>query len=139
MTPVTFESVSAGDTLPELVTEPISRTTLALYAGASGDHNPIHIDIDFAHSHGMPDVFAHGMLSMAYLARLLTGWAPQDQIKTFHVRFAAITQLTERIRCTGAVVKKLERDGEKLVYLNIEATGDGDEIKLVGDALIALP
>lgn len=138
MTPLTFDTVAVGDALPELVTEPISRTTLALYAGASGDHNPIHIDIDFARSHGMPDVFAHGMLSMAYLARLLTSWVPQDQIKTYHVRFAAITQVGERIRCTGKVVEKLEQDGEKQVRLDIQAAGDNGEIKLAGDAVIAL-
>jgi acyl dehydratase len=56
---------------------PISRATLALFAGASGDHNPIHIDLDVARSAGLDDVFAHGMLSMAYLGRLLTGWVPQ--------------------------------------------------------------
>ena len=138
MTPLTFDTIAVGDALPELVTEPISRTTLALYAGASGDHNPIHIDIDFARSHGMPDVFAHGMLSMAYLARLLTNWVPQDQIKTYHVRFAAITQVGERIRCTGKVVEKLEQDGEKQVRLDILAAGDNGEIKLAGDAVIAL-
>ena len=70
---------------------PISRTTLALYAGASGDHNPIHIDLDVARSAGLDDVFAHGMLSMAYLGRLLTGWVPQERIRSFQVRFAAIT------------------------------------------------
>ena len=43
----------------------ITRTTLALYAGASGDHNPMHIDIDFAKKAGFPDVFAQGMLVMA--------------------------------------------------------------------------
>jgi len=138
MTPLTFDTVAVGDALPELVTEPISRTTLALYAGASGDHNPIHIDIDCAKSHGMPDVFAHGMLSMAYLARLLTGWVPQDQIKTYHVRFAAITQVGERIRCTGTVVEKLEQDGEKQVRLDIQAAGDDGEIKLAGDAVVVL-
>jgi len=138
MTPLTFDTVAVGDELPELVTEPISRTTLALYAGASGDHNPIHIDIDFAKTHGMPDVFAHGMLSMAYLARLLTNWVPQEQIKTYHVRFAAITQVGERIRCTGKVVEKLEQDGEKRVRLDIQAAGDNGEIKLAGDAVIAL-
>ena len=41
------------------------RATLALFAGASGDHNPIHIDLDVARSAGLDDVFAHGMLSMA--------------------------------------------------------------------------
>ena len=47
----------------------ITRTTLALYAGASGDHNPMHIDIDFAKKAGFPDVFAQGMLVMAMLGQ----------------------------------------------------------------------
>ena len=59
----TFDTVQVGDALPPLQLPPVDRTTLALFAGASGDHNPIHIDIDFARRAGMPDVFAHGMLS----------------------------------------------------------------------------
>jgi acyl dehydratase len=61
---------------------PVSRLGLALYCGASGDHNPIHVDIDFAKAAGMPDVFAHGMLSMAWLGRLLTNWVPQTACAT---------------------------------------------------------
>src|ERR1700720_167590 len=74
-----------------LAMDTITRAQLALYAGASGDHNPIHIDIDFAKQAGMPDVFAHGMLSMAYLGRLLSNWVPQEAIRSFAVRFVAIT------------------------------------------------
>ena len=85
---------------------PLTRTTLALYAGASGDHNPIHIDIDFARAAGMPDVFAHGMLSMAWLGRLLTDWAPQRDLREFSVRFTAMTHVGERIVCTGRVSGK---------------------------------
>ncbi|MDB4032643.1 MaoC/PaaZ C-terminal domain-containing protein [Porticoccaceae bacterium] len=48
-----------GTQIPPLTLPPISRYTLALFAGASGDHNPIHIDSDFAKASGMPDVFAH--------------------------------------------------------------------------------
>ena len=82
----------------------ISRTTLALFAGASGDHNPIHLDIDVARSAGLDDVFAQGMLSMAYLGRLLTGWVPQERIRSFEVRFAAITPVHGTPTCTGRVV-----------------------------------
>ena len=57
-----YDAVSVGDVLPPLSLPPVTRATLALYAGASGDHNPIHIDVDFARAAGMPDVFAHGML-----------------------------------------------------------------------------
>lgn len=83
--------VQAGTELPPLTVAPISRATLALFAGASGDHNPIHIDLDVARSAGLDDVFAHGMLSMAYLARLLTDWVPQERLRSVQVRFAAIT------------------------------------------------
>ena len=65
-------ALTVGSALPPVVTPPISRYTLAMFAGGSGDHNPMHVDIDFAKSFGMPDVFAHGMLSMAYLAQVLT-------------------------------------------------------------------
>src|SRR6218665_3916007 len=68
-----LQDMQVGDSIPALQLPAISRTTLALYAGASGDHNPIHIDIDFARSAGLDDVFAHGMLSAAYVGRLGTG------------------------------------------------------------------
>ena len=67
-----YDSVQVGDELPPLQLPAVDRTLLALFAGASGDHNPIHIDIDVARRAGMPDVFAQGMLGMAWLARLLT-------------------------------------------------------------------
>jgi len=134
----TFDSVSVGDKLPELTSAPISRTTLALYGGASGDHNPIHVDIDFAKSHGMPDVFAHGMLSMAYLGRMLTNWVPQCQLRSFSNRFGSITNLQDKIHCNGTIVEKLEQDGEKLVRVEINAANQDGDIKLAGEALIAL-
>lgn len=95
--------VPVGTELPSLEVGPVSRTTLALFAGASGDHNPIHVDLDVARSAGLDDVFAHGMLSMAYLGRLLTGWVPQHRIRTFGVRFVAITPVLARPTCHGTV------------------------------------
>ena len=136
--PLAFDSVQVGDTLPPLALPPITRTMLALYAGASGDHNPIHIDIDFARAAGLPDVLAHGMLSMAWLGRLLTLWAPQRDLREFGVRFTAMTRVGERITCTGRVAKKLERNGERLVQVEVKATNDTGEVKVAGDALIAL-
>lgn len=94
---------AVGDTLPPLTVDPISRTTLALFAGASGDHNPIHVDIDNARSAGLDDVFAHGMLSTAYLARLLTDWIPQERLRSLRVRFVAVTPVHGSPTCTGRV------------------------------------
>ena len=136
---VAFDAVKPGDTLPPLVLAPLSRATLALYAGASGDHNPIHIDTDFARDAGMPDVFAQGMLSMAWLGRMLTLWTAQKNLREFDVRFTALTQVGERITCTGRVAEKLLRDGERLVRVEIQTANDAGEVKLTGEALIALP
>ncbi|MEP4036943.1 MaoC family dehydratase [Pseudophaeobacter sp.] len=133
---VTFASVQVGDELPAIRQRAISRTTLALFAGASGDHNPIHIDIDFAKAAGMPDVFAHGMLNMAYLGHLLTAWVPQSAVREFSTRFVAITQIHAVVTCTGRVV---EKRGGNLVALEIEAADQNGEVKLAGKALVELP
>ena len=136
---LSFDTVKVGDALPPLTLPPLSRATLALYAGASGDHNPIHIDIDFARAAGMPDVFAHGMLSMAWLGRLLTNWVPQRDIREFNVRFSTMTHVGEQIVCTGRVVEMLERDGERLVRVAVATANEAGEVKVSGDALVALP
>ncbi|MDO8274854.1 MAG: MaoC family dehydratase [Serpentinimonas sp.] len=133
-----FEDIQVGDRIPVLQLPPISRLTLALYCGASGDHNPIHVDSDFAKSAGMPDVFAHGMLSMAWLSRLLTDWVPQHAIRNLSVRFAAITQVHEKITCTAEVTEKFEADGERRVRLALTTANEGGQVKLAGDAVIAL-
>jgi acyl dehydratase len=137
--PPTFDSVNIGDLLPPLSLPPVTRGTLALYAEASGDPNPIHVDADFARAAGMPDVVAHGMLLMAWLGRLLTHWAPQRDLREFGVRFSATTKIGERITCTGRVVDKQERDGERLAKIEVKSTNDAGELKVVGDAWIALP
>tara|TARA_R110001599_G_scaffold24819_1_gene89133 strand:- start:115 stop:531 length:417 start_codon:yes stop_codon:yes gene_type:complete len=131
-------TIMVGDAMPVLELPPITRTTLALFAGASGDHNPIHIDIDFARKSGMPDVFAQGMLSMAYLGRALAQWVPQRRILRYGVRFAAITQLGDRVRCSGTVAETLEHDGRHCVRIELTAAKAGGEITLVGEALVAL-
>ncbi len=137
-TPPTFDTVNVGDAIPSFETPPLSRLTLALYCGASGDHNPIHVDIDFARAAGMPDVIAHGMLSMAWLARVLTDWVPQTALREYSVRFAAMTQVGERITCAGKVVEKFERAGEHCVRLELSTTNAQAQVKLTGDAVVAL-
>ena len=135
----TWDELHPGAPLPSLELPPITRLTLALYCGASGDHNPIHVDTDFARSAGMPDVFAHGMLSAAWLARLLTNWVPQSAIRSLDVRFAAITHVGERITCTGRIAEKFEHQGRRCVRLQIATANEQGITKLSGEALVAWP
>ncbi|MDD2690287.1 MULTISPECIES: MaoC family dehydratase [Simplicispira] len=137
-TALNYDTIAVGDALPGLETPPISRLTLALYCGASGDHNPIHVDTDFARAAGMPDVFAHGMLSMAWLGRVLTNWVPQQDLLEYSVRFAAITHVGERITCAGKVVEKLERAGRRCVRVELSTTNQDGLLKLAGEAVLAI-
>ncbi len=133
-----FEDLAIGDRLPPLVLPPLDRGTLALFAGASGDHHPLHIDQDFARRAGLADVFAHGMLGMAWLGRLLTRWAPQSQLRSFEVRFAGITHLGHVLSCGATVADKQEQHGERLVRLQLSAVNQYGETKLAGGAVLAL-
>lgn len=133
-----YADINVGEQPIHLETNPISRTTLALYAGASGDHNPMHIDLDYAKAAGEKDVFAHGMLVMAYLGRSVTSWVPRTQLRSFNTRFTAITRVGEKIICTGKVVEKFEKDGEKLVKVELAATNENGDMKAAGEAVVAL-
>ena len=136
---LTYDAIDIGYSMPTLDKPAISRTTLALFAGASGDHNPIHIDTDVATAAGMYDVFAQGMLSMAYLGQALTNFVPQTAIRSYSVRFGAITNLRDKISCTGIVIEKLTQNGEGLVRLELKAINHQADVKLIGEAVIALP
>ena len=131
--------IRVGDQLPTLQLAPVSRTTLALFGGASGDHNPIHIDTDFARRAGMPDVFAQGMLGMAWVGRLVTRWAPQSQLRRFDARFQGVTHLGHAMRCSGRVVEKLQHNGERCVRIELQSINQFAQTKIVGEALVALP
>lgn len=132
------DSVQGSWQLPDFEPEPVSRLALALYCGASGDHNPIHVDQDFARAAGMGDVIAHGMLSMAWLGQVLTRWAPQEAIRSFRVRFASLTRVGERIRCSGRVLEVVEEEGTRFARVALTTTNPEGEVKLEGEALVAL-
>ncbi len=133
--PVSFTS---GQHLPELVRGPITRGTLALFAGASHDHVPFHIDSDCAKAFGMDDVFAHGMLSMAYLGQAVKSWAPQERLRTWNVRFTAITPLGSVVCCRGSVSEVFEDRGERRARIRIGTWTQDNVQTLDGEAVIAL-
>ena len=128
-----WAKLPVGDTLPPLELPPLTRHTLALYCGASADHNPIHVDTDFAHAAGLPDVIAHGMLSAAWLARQLTNWAPQTALRALDLRFAAPTQVGECIRCTGHVTERLDH----ALRVELQTRNEQGQVKLSALALLA--
>ncbi|MCA0158445.1 dehydratase [Tsukamurella sp. M9C] len=129
-------TIEVGTELPPLAVGEITRTTLALFAGASGDHNPMHIDLDVARSAGLDDVFAHGMLGMAHLGRLLTGHVGVQRIRSFAVRFVAITPVHAHPVCRGTVVAVDDAAGTAVLDLTV-TLADGTTT-LTGSAVVEL-
>jgi acyl dehydratase len=139
MSNVSIASFEVGSALPDLVVEPLSRARLALYAGASGDHVPLHIDTDVARRAGMPDVFGHGMLCAAWLGRLLTSWVEQERIRSIELRFVGIFHLYNEAVCSGRVVERMELNGEPCVRVDVQLKNQYGEQKVTGVAVVALP
>lgn len=138
-TPIDLNALRVGDCLPELALAPIDRTTLALFAGGSGDHNPIHLDSDAARAGGLDDVIAHGMLSVAYLGRMLTDWAPQDHLVSLSSRFAAMTPLGAAPRCTGTVTDVDHEAGKRFVHVELAVVLPDGTVTVSGQAVLAEP
>jgi acyl dehydratase len=138
MSETAINHAAVGERVVHKVFPPITRHTLALYCGASGDHNPIHVDIDFAKKAGYPDVFSHGMLVMAYLGQALADSVYPAAIRSFSTRFAGITQVGARLTCEGHVVELLEHKGEKRAKIALTTKDENGEVKLAGEAIVAL-
>ncbi|MBB5959711.1 acyl dehydratase [Saccharothrix tamanrassetensis] len=136
MSAFSLADVAVGTELPELPELRITRTLLARFADASGDPNPIHLDPDAARAAGLSDVIAHGMLSMGFLGRLVTGWVPVADLLSFRVRFAAATPVGTRIRCAAKVKDLAEHDGERRVRLSLTVRVVDGPVTVRGDALV---
>src|SRR3970282_403842 len=100
------EDVQVGSEMAPLVKPPIRQIQLTRYAGASGDFNLIHQDPAFAKAAGMGDVFAHGMLSMGFVAQSVTDWLGVGAVQKLGVRFAGLARLGDVITCRGKIVAK---------------------------------
>ena len=136
---VYWDDVNVGDALPPLVKGPIRQIQLTRYAGASGDFNPIHQDDEFAKASGMGGVFAHGMLSMGFVAQAVTDWSGAGTVRKIGVRFAALVRLQDLVTCQGRVLAKSSKNGEPVCELEIWAENQRGEKVVTGTATVALP
>ena len=135
MSAPTIAALAAGDRLPDWVVGKLTRTTLALYAGGSGDHVPLHIDSDFARKVArMDDVIGHGMLTMAYLGRYLVRQAPQSHLRKFSTRFVGMSKPGDVIHCEGKVVAARTEGSVRIIEVEIAAKRDNNEVLATGSA-----
>ena len=120
----------------------VTRSDLVRYAGASGDFNVIHWNERIAKAVGLPDVIAHGMLTMALAGRFLTEWATDPGAVTeFGVRFSSPVVVPDddkgaMVEIAGAVTGKL--DGNQ-VTVEITARSGDAKVLTRAHAVVRLP
>ena len=137
----TYDQVEVGTTLdPRPLT--ITRMDLVRYAGASGDFNVIHQSERIAQAVGLPDVIAHGMLTMALAGRVVTDWAGDPgRVESFQVRFSAPVVVPDddagtTVTVTGSVTGK--RDDGRVVVTLAATTADGTKVLTAAEAVVRL-
>jgi acyl dehydratase len=129
--------LAAGATREQVLVENLSRTQIVMYAGASGDFNPIHHDETFAtKGAGYPSVFAHGMLTMGLTGRLLTDWLGDGVLDSFGVRFVRQVWPGDTLTAKGTV-KSVGTDGR--VEIDVVTTNQRGEPVVAGEAVARLP
>ncbi len=133
-----FEDVTEGDEAPEK-SRVLTRTDLVMYAGASGDFNPMHHDEVGAKAAGQPSVFGHGMFSMGFLGTALTDYVGIGNVRRFQVRFAKQTWPDEELRTKIVVSGKRTEGDDHLVDLDVRLRNADGEEKVVGAATAVIP
>ena len=113
-------ALSVGDSHEEVVFDNITRTQIVMYAGASGDYNPVHSDTEFVTKvAGYPSVFAHGMLSMGLTGKMLTNWVGDGTLTKYGVRFVKQVWPGDSLTAKATVTGMREEDGQNYVDLEV--------------------
>ena len=127
--------LEVGQSYEEVVIHDLSRTQIVMYAGASGDYNPVHSDEVFATKvAGYPTVFAHGMLSMGLTGKMLTNWVGDGRLTKYGVRFSRQVWPGDTLTAVATVEALREEDGEHFVDLAVSTRNQEGEDVIVGSA-----
>ena len=132
---LTYDDVQVGDTAPAIEHE-LTRTDLVMYAGASGDFNPMHTDEVAAKAAGLPSVFGHGMFSAGLLATAITNYVGVGNLASYRMRFTKQTWPGEVLATIVSVIEK--RPGNEVV-LECVLVNQAGEAKLQAEAVAVLP
>lgn len=132
-------NLAVGDTHSDVLVDDLKRTQLVMYAGASGDYNPVHTDEKFVTEvAGYPTVFAHGMLTMGMTGRLLTDWVGDGRLTKYGVRFVNQVWPGDTLRGTAEVTEIREEDGVHFADITVTTVNQHDQPVVTGTATARL-
>ena len=131
--------IHQGDSLPTIVKH-LTQQKINLYAEASGDFNPIHVDEAFAAKTPLGGTIAHGMLILAYASEMMTkafgdSWLEGGRLS---VRFKAPARPQDTITTTGKIDSIEYKDGVPCVNCSLECQNQNGDMIITGGAVIKL-
>src|SRR3990170_2869779 len=129
-----------GLALPEL-TKPVTQHNIKLYAEASQDFNPVHLDEEFARKSGLEGTIAHGMLILAYVSEMMTGafgkmWLTGGKLD---IRFKAPTRPGETVTVSGKITKLEKSNGQTTITCSVLCNNGKGEAIITGEAVLTVP
>ena len=131
---VAWSDVEVGTELPALTVR-LQRVNLVMYAGASGDFNPIHWNQRFAQAVGLPDVIAHGMLTMASAGRVVTDWVGDPgAVVEYGVRFTRPVVVPDDDRGATLEISAVVGDKREDNLVRVDITAKFDDATVLGKA-----
>jgi acyl dehydratase len=132
-------TVKPGDSRSDVVVDNLTRTQIVMYAGASGDYNPLHADeVYVTKVAGYPSVFAHGMLSMGATGKVLTDWVGADRLKRYGVRFVNQVWPGDTLTATATVAVIREEQGQHLADFTVTTVNQDGNVVVSGTATALL-
>lgn len=134
-----LSDIHPGDSLPSVVKH-ITQEEINLYAEASGDFNPIHIDESFAAQTPLGGTIAHGMLILAYVSEMMTkafgeSWLSGGKLS---VRFKAPARPKDTITTSGKIDSVEHKEGVPYVNCSLESCNQKGETVITGGAVVRL-
>ncbi len=128
-------TLHVGDAREQLLTDNLTRTQIVMYAGASGDYNPLHSDeVYTTQVAGYPSVFAHGMLTMGMTGRALTDWVGDGRLTKYGVRFSKQVWPGDALTATVTVEAIREDDGIHIADFSVVTRNQNGEDVVIGSA-----
>jgi len=136
----TFAEVQVGTEIPAREFQ-LKRENLVRYAGASGDFNVIHWNERIAKSVGLPNVIAHGMLTMATAGRLVTDWVGDPgKVLRYGVRFSRPVVVEDDDQGATLTVSGVveEKNDDGTVVVGLTATVGDNKVLMGAKAVVRL-
>jgi acyl dehydratase len=133
-----FENVDVGMAIPSLNKKPTNHQ-LSIYAKASGDYNPIHLDRDFAVERGLPGVIVHGQLSTCFLGQMLTDWLKENgRVIRLSVSYKGMNFPGDVLTCSGKITDKNIDQDRRLLEISVWIERQTGDRTLSGSATVEL-